>query len=192
MYVNLISKDEAREAELRVSDLGWPSGPETSLRRPCQRPGSARYHTGPLSANQKPALGYLTNEKPARALPDLTARLIICVADLERETRPALGPPVLGAISDAFLPNKHSASLLVGKLWSRVGGSPPDTLPYFMIRVFEKNLVHEIKQTRLEDNGVVVLCHDVSSHPESEECGESRQSESDRKCAPCERQQPAC
>ena len=43
-----------------------------------------------------------------RALPDLTARLIICVADLERETRPALGPPVLGAISDAFLPNKHS------------------------------------------------------------------------------------
>ena len=127
-----------------------------------------------------------------RALPDLTARLIICVADLERETRPALGPPVLGAISDAFLPNKHSASLLVGKLWSRVGGSPPDNLPYFMIRVFEKNLVHEIKQTRLEDNGVVVLCHDVSSHTESEECGESGQSESDRKCAPCERQQPAC
>ena len=26
-----------REAELRVSDLGWPSGPETSLKRPCQR-----------------------------------------------------------------------------------------------------------------------------------------------------------
>ena len=70
----------------------WPRRhPWDGLVRDQAVPGTA---PGPAQPIRSRLCELWTNERPclSRVLPDLTAGLIICVADPERETRPALGP----------------------------------------------------------------------------------------------------